>query len=322
MLFYVYVWPKNNKLIISLLSLIALFLLIICVRLVFLSSTSSGAQKYPFLSKRIFVENQNDIIINFSPLRNALRTYHENSGHSFSLYFEYLPSGSSIGIDDRTSFEIASLVKTPLVMTVYKEIEKGNIKATDILTLDEEDIQIGKGFGDTWKNAKGTSLTIEEAIKRTLQQSDNATANMLLDVTTEESINELFDDLDIERDDDGKIRTVSTKSYSSILRSLYLSSYLTNESSNMILNTLSETDFKNKIEAGVPKNIKVAHKIGVWETTVNGKEVDVYSDCGIIYAPARPYILCIMAKENEMKAAEHMSKLSKMIYDYIMLIKR
>ena len=53
----------------------------------------------PLLSPRIFVQNPNDIIINFTDLREELRSVvsEEKSFHA-GVYFEYLPTGVSIGI--------------------------------------------------------------------------------------------------------------------------------------------------------------------------------------------------------------------------------
>src|SRR3989338_211964 len=65
------------------------------------SSSIDLINQHPFLSKRIFAENQNDILINFIPLREAMRTYMDKLGEAAGVYFEYLPSGNSIGINDK-----------------------------------------------------------------------------------------------------------------------------------------------------------------------------------------------------------------------------
>lgn len=189
----------------------------------------------------------------------------------------------------------------------------GKIKKTDTLTIEEE--HIDKGFGDLWKSGVGSEFTIEELIHILLKKSDNTASKMLRSLISSNDIEEVFMSLDIDIDDNKKILTISPKNYSSIMRSLYLSSYLDFQASNEILDILSETDYNDKIVAGVPKSIKVAHKIGIWDLDKDGGTV--YNDCAIVYPPDRPYLLCIMVKTEESKAREYMKSLSKMVYSYV-----
>src|SRR4051812_43641694 len=79
---------------------------------------------FPFLSSRIFASNQNDILINFVNLRDELRNYVNGVKDPLGLYFEYLPSGVSIGVNDKQEFILVSLLKVPVVMAVYRNVEQ------------------------------------------------------------------------------------------------------------------------------------------------------------------------------------------------------
>ena len=128
---------------------------------------------------------------------------------------------------------------------------------------------------------------MEEAIRLSLVESDNTASSLLLSVAPS-SIDSVFDNLDIPKEKEGKYHIISPKNYSSIFRSLYLSSYLSRQSSNEILNILTQTIFNDKIAALPTKDIKVAHKIGVLNS-VNSNET-IYTDCGIVYVPnGRPH---------------------------------
>ena len=162
-------------------------------------------------------------------------------------------------------------------------------------------------------------MTVEETIRLSLVNSDNTASNILRSTIPALAIDRVFDSLDIPKDTKGVFHIISPKNYSSILRSLYLSSYLTEASSNEILGILTMTVFNDKIAAGVPKNIKVAHKIGVFSTKDELEET--YGDCGIVYVPKRPYVICIMTKSNETESREHMQHISKMIYGYVTAVK-
>ncbi len=285
--------------------------------LLFISPSSEGStkniqpetEKYGFLSKRIFAENQNDILINFVPLRAAAREYIANQKVSIGYYFEYLPSGTSIGVNDQMEIRIASLIKVPIVMAVYKEIEQGNLSKDGQLTLSKNDIN--KDFGNLWERGEGAKIEVDEAVDLALTKSDNTAARVLNSNLPEGAVDRVYDSLDIPKNFKDDHPIISPKNYTSILRSLYLSSYLTRDSSNEILDKLTKTEFTNMLPAGVNAGVKVAHKMGVYDAQ------ETFSDCGIVYVPGRPYAICIMVKGSESEAVEHIRLLSKMAFEYV-----
>lgn len=273
---------------------------------------------YPLLSKRIFTQNPNDVILNFVPLRKAVKEYVFAQGGNLAIYFEYLPSGISIGVNDREEMKLASLSKVPLVMSVLKKVEKGQLHVTDVVTLEKSDLD--SKFGTLWKRGDGAHISIKELIEYSLIESDNTAYHALLRFLTPEEVVDVYDNLEIEVISKDTNPMVSPKAYSSIFRSLYLSSYLSEENSSYILEVLTRTNFNDKIPAGIPDtNIKIAHKIGVFHRSDSPEEV--FTDCGIVYLPGRPYILCIFTKKSEEEAKKHSKYLSYMIYSYLMMIK-
>lgn len=280
---------------------------------------SSSTNDYPLLSKRIFIESQNDIIVNFVELRKSLNEYaikHHLDGNAdtqFSMYFEYLPSGNSIGINEKSSFIAASLLKVPIIMGVYKYIETGKMKEDTMLTLKEADLD--PNFGNLWKKGIGATISVADAVKLTLSDSDNTAKAVLFNNVPIQTLTDVYNYLDIPSDTDSNAPVVSSKNYSSILRSLYLSTYLSLDNSQKILSLLTTTPFNDKIAAGVPNDVKVAHKIGVHDTS--NPKGSIYTDCGIVYATKRPYILCMMMRDSEDNVRTHMKAISRIIYDYI-----
>ncbi len=274
-------------------------------------------EKYTLISKRVFVEDPNDVIINFVPLRKALRAYAEAQKGTLGIYFEYLPSGISVGVNDREEVKLASLSKVPLAMSILKKIEKGELALTDVIEITKEDLNTK--FGDLWKKGEGAKLTVEELLKASLILSDNTAYEVLFRLLSVEEVIEVYDNLEIEVTSKEADPHVSPKSYSSIFRSLYLASYLSREDSNYLLDVLTKTVFKDKIPAGVPEGILVAHKIGVFSRVDSSEKL--FSDCGIVYFPKRPYILCIFVSDTDEQAQKHIKYISNMIYKYLEVVK-
>lgn len=268
--------------------------------------------KYPLLANRLFAVERDELIINFTPLREVMREQFNKIDYEMGVYFEYLPTGVSVGVNDQFEVEIASLAKVPAVMGVYRQIESGQLDPSQILTVQQEDLD--DLYGSLWQRGVGTQLTLEEAVSLTLQQSDNTAANTLVSQLPEGALQEVFNALDLPRQQTGPFPVLSPKSYASVLRSLYLASFVNKQHSNHILELLTQSDFTDKLPAGLPKGVKVAHKIGVFKSEGND---EIFSDCGIIFEPNRPYILCIMAATDEATARKDMQLFSRMIYSYV-----
>jgi beta-lactamase class A len=275
--------------------------------------------RYPSLSPRIFTFSPNDTIINFTKLRSDLRVYAEKKDPALlrtGVYFEYLPTGVSIGIHEKDQFITASLLKVPFIMGVYKLYERNQLKPDDRLTLQQGDLD--PDFGTLWKKGAGTTLSVAEAVRYALTQSDNTATRALDADVSDDLVQEVYDALDIPISLDKNEPVVSPKNYSSVFRCLYLSCFLSKTNSEDILQQLSHSIFTDGLPAGVPGSVRVSHKVGMYDTPDGGNRVR--SDCGIIYLPRRPYILCAVAetpKGKEQLINSFFREISEKIYAYV-----
>jgi len=280
--------------------------------------------RYPLLAKRLFVSNPNDLLINFTDLRSQLRDYTaKKKGQKIGIYFEYLPTGVSININGNEDFYRASLVKLPGVMHAYRLIEEGKLSKNEMLEVKSYHIN---QFGETSLQV-GMKKTVAELARLSLRDSDNTAYEVLYEKVNgdilqkakdqELTIDSVYNYLDIPVDRDGQTLFISPKNYSSVLKSLYFSSYLTYESSSELLGYLAESGFNKWLAAGLPEDITLANKYGVFDLD-KPKEFRVHSDCGIIYKPKRPYLLCVMAQHPKSNtSAEEISDISKIVYDWL-----
>src|SRR5690606_27883723 len=71
---------------------------------------------------------------------------------------------------------------------------------------------------------------------------------------------------------------------------------------------LTDTEYEDWLAAGIPENIKVAHKYGVLS--------DVVNDAGIIYTN-EPFVMVLMSERvNQEEANGILPELSRLIYDH------
>lgn len=282
------------------------------------NNNSEQQEMYPLLAKRIFLEQPTDVLVNFQPLRAKVKEYLDKTGVSNSFYFEYLFTGSTIRHGESNQFVGASLMKIPIVMDLYKAAEQGKISLDQEITVRTTDINQDPQFGNKKNLKAGDVITLREAAKISLVESDN-TASLLVFNTTEgllkpedQAINNLDVETAVEDSSQGKIALISAREYSSFLKCLYFSCFLSPEHSQEILNEITDTDNtgKDRIRAGVPENVTVAQKIGSFSNLTQ-------SDCGIVYVPDRRYLVCIMLDEDGEVANKHIQEISKIVFDYV-----
>jgi beta-lactamase class A len=268
-------------------------------------------KQYPLLSADVVGDNPNDILINFVPLRNTLQDKFKSIDAKQSFYFEYLPDGTSIRVGADQQLTAASLIKVPLVMNLYRAAELGRIALDKPVTVSADELD--NAYGDLYKRGPGFTMTLREAAQYALRDSDNTATRVIFNHIKdtlkydEQSLARLDIDQNIE---DGQA-VITARSYSSVLKGLYFSAYLSNADSQELLKYLSESTAKNRLSRSIPAGVPVAHKIGVYNA--NWAE----SDCGIVYVPKRPYIICVMVGLPEDQADTFIADVSKTVYDFV-----
>jgi len=211
------------------------------------------------------------------------------------VYFRDLKTGTWAGIDENAEYSPASLLKVPIMIAWFKKAEDhSGLLNTELVY--SAPIDPASEAGTVLK--VGSSYTVEQLISYMIKQSDNGAKDLLLVNLDDDTINSVFSDLGIENWGTGPHDTehISPVIYSRFLRILYNASYLNRDYSEKALDLLSTTDFNAGIVAGVPEGTTVAHKFGEYEDPA-ATTAELH-DCGIIYHPTNPYLLCVMTKGN------------------------
>ena len=236
------------------------------------------------------------------------------------VYFRDLQNGPIFGVNEDEYFVPASLLKLPIALSIFKLAEKNpDILSQSFLMnhVSEEEFQ---HFTPAKKIQSGQAYSVRELINYSLIYSDNL-ANIALNRVLQmlnpnkDVIQETLKDLGLNDTTNDLQQNISVRGYSSLFRLLFNSSYLSSESSDEVLGILSQSAFDKGLGAGLPKDIKLANKFGERDTP-DGK-VELH-DCGIIYYPHNPYLLCVMTEgKDDDKLASIISQISKMVYDEV-----
>ena len=279
---------------------------------------STSTAGYSLLNGDVIYNSSQHFIVNFEKLRKEMSSTQAKYSQNTYIYFDYLNSAATIGLNNRDLFTAASTVKVPLAMTIYKTAEDGKLNMTDSYTLQQSDLD--NNFGDLYKVGAGQSFTIEQLVSIMLENSDDTAMNALFSVLSNIGITDPFAGVYNEMGWENFAAVGSVPSYlnidvhtlSNMFIALYNADYDNLADSQKILSYLAQTPFNDKIVGGVPAGVIVAHKIGIADPN------KTYSDCGIVYAPSRPYILCVgSAGASQATADQFISQISKQVYQYV-----
>jgi beta-lactamase class A len=277
----------------------------------------TGTMDYQLLSPDIAWLSANDFLLRqqqtttrYSDLKNSVSIILSNTKGQYAFYFEDLTTGAWIGINENQEFMPLSLFKVPVMIATLKEVETGQATLDQVVVLDKLDID--NRSGDLWKKGAGYKITVKDLLLHLIHQSDNTAFEALNRHVIDKDI--MFESVIAMGLPEPTLNDtrVTVKEYSAMLRGLYFSTYLRKPFSELALTLMLESDFNSQIPAGLPKDVKVAHKVGfyTWE--------GYYHDCGIIYATNKPYLLCVMSMNTDIKEADRViSQISKITYDSV-----
>ena len=232
------------------------------------------------------------------------QTLYDSEITDISIYYKDLNSGAWIGINEKKDFSPASLLKVPLMMAIYKIAEDDDNFLKQKYIYNEVEDNVDQNFPPKELMIDKQEYSLDEMIDRMIKYSDNAPLPYIHDSLTDSQLTKIYSDLGLENPFEGEDAIMNVKEYSSFFRILYNASYLNKKMSEKALKLLVESDYDNGIQAGIPKDIKMANKFG---ERINLDEVvpkKQFHDCGIVYHPTKPYILCIMAKGYKFKQLE------------------
>jgi beta-lactamase class A len=212
-----------------------------------------------------------------------------------SVYYRDLNNGPIFGINEFAEFAGASLMKVP-VMISYLKLAEGNpdlLKNKIVFDPQKHVLQNYSQMLDPPSPLiEGESYDISSLIGKMIIDSDNQASSMLLFDHPEIDIIRVLRDMGVKVVIRNDTAFISVRDYASVFRILYNSTYLPRSLSSAALDILARSKFDDGLLAGVDRGVPVAHKFG--ERT--NEDVNQLHDCGIVYYPGRPYLLCIMTK--------------------------
>lgn len=324
---------ENNKIfskkILLITNILSLVLIVILVLIIFTSSSKNGIKKisrdndinYVFTSPILDCEDVNqseESVISYKSLSGIVENLKNKYKLSHvSLYFRDLNNGPWVGINENEVFSPASLLKVPIMMAFLNEAENNPLILDKKVQILQSDVDKTNYQNIKFENLLilGKEYSLKEVAEYMIQKSDNTAVPILLRNTNLNEINNVFKSVGVPFQDTTSEINIKVKDYAGFFRVLFNSSYLNRQMSETALQILSKSEYVNGLVAGVPGNIKIAHKFG--ERSINKTDLQLH-DCGIVYYPGKPYLLCIMTHgDNFANQEKVIQELSRYIYNQV-----
>jgi beta-lactamase class A len=250
-------------------------------------------------------------------LKNNINNYinditTKNTVTSVAVQFRDLNSGPWFGINNHDLFSPSSLLKVPVMMAYYREAESNPGILNKQIIFAKSINELVPNFPPQNPLIIGRAYTVEQLIESMIIGSDNEALILLEGDIGEDRINQVSLDLSITTPQD---LSMDVMDYATLFRVLYNSTYLNKEYSQKALDLLSKTEFKEGLVKLLPDNLIVSHKFGERIDTPGSHQLH---DCGIVYYPKHPYLLCIMTKGpdfNDLKAT--IQQISSKVYSEV-----
>jgi beta-lactamase class A len=234
-----------------------------------------------------------------------------------SFYYRDMNSATWFGYQEEEAFIPASLLKLLYALAAYKQEEEhpGFLSQRLQFTRDTYDIAASRSQPVETELAVGNWYSVEDLVKDMVINSDNSARDLLSGVIYEKYLNDLYYIIGIRTPELRKEYKISAKDYSLFLRILYNSKFISEEHSDHLLNLLAQSTFTDGLVSGVGDKIPVAHKFGSYVFNDAESPYQEIHDCGIIYYPDEPYLLCVMTKgKSQEDLVRIISDISKSIY--------
>jgi beta-lactamase class A len=257
-----------------------------------------------------------------------------SSAETVGFYFRDLGTGDSVLMSPDARVHAASMMKVPVMIQLFRDQEAGirSLDDSTILTKTFRSIVDGSAYdlsapddGDTTLYRRiGQRESLRRLTELMITVSSNLATNILIELVgadrAQATMRELGADSiavlrgveDIKAYEAGLSNTTTARDLGVIFTAIAEHRAASPESSRDMIDILARQEFNEGIPAGLPPDVRVAHK--------TGSITEIRHDGGIVYLPnGRAYVLVVLTRgiANDDVADELIADLSRLVYEHV-----
>ena len=241
-------------------------------------------------------------------LQNGLSTLAKEHRGDVGIAIRNLKTGEFFKFNADKPMATASLIKLPLMIAVYRDLDAGKVDLARPIELKEADKVPGSGIL-TSHFSNGVKLPLYDYVRLMIRYSDNTATNIVADqvglARTADVAKELAcpntklhsklyrGDTTIfpERSKEFGIGSTTANEMVSLLEKLHDGTLASRKSCDAMLAHLKTCEDSQAIGRNLPGNVEFAHKTGAI--------ANCRTDAGIIYTTSGPIAVCVLTNKNE-----------------------
>ncbi|WP_110112285.1 serine hydrolase [Bacillus sp. CGMCC 1.16541] len=258
--------------------------------------------------------------MNIVSLEERIQTVIDKCRGRVSVAIDMCPHSITIHAD--TTYSAASLIKVPILLEGYRQVQQGVIDLEELVTVPQKDKVGGAGVLTSLSDA--ATLTIKDLLTLMIIVSDNTATNLLIDRLTQQSIHELCRQLDLQHTSlqrklmdfeaitKGLDNLTSASDMVKCLKMIDKSQVFEKENRDRMLHTLQQQQFYDKLPAKMNRDIvSIANK--------TGELPGVEHDCAIVHYKDQTVYVAVLIDEldDNYEGRQIITEIGHLLYTYL-----
>ncbi len=277
--------------------------------------------------------------MNLDQFRTSLANYLNDQPGEVAVSLDFPAENIYIGVNDTVIMHAASTMKVPVMIEAFRQVDAGKITLEDSVQVINQfnsivdgspySMDIDEDSGESLYDRIGQKESVKSLMENMIQCSGNLATNILIEYLGVNNIQVTVASLDasemqvlrgvedIKAFELGRNNTTSARALTRLFRAILDVHAAGKESTRQMIDILLGQKYDDKIPAGLPDGIKVAHK--------TGSITEIDHDSGIIYPSEKsPYILTVLTRgfKNRDEAKACIAEVSRMVYGWYVGDKR
>jgi beta-lactamase class A len=266
-----------------------------------------------------------------STLERIQARIREEPGAQVGLAYFDLATGDTLFLNPDSSFHAASTMKVPVMVELFRRANSGSFALNQRLLVVNQfasivdgspySLDIDSDSDSTLYRRVGDRVPVDSLLRLMITRSSNFATNILISLVGADEVNRTMRSLGAQRIrvlrgvEDGKAfdkglnNTTTARDLAIILRAIEEGRAASAEGTREMREILLAQEFNEKIPAGLPPGVRVAHKTG---------EITAHShDAAIVYPPGRrPYVLVVLTRglQDGAKSSRLIADISSIVY--------
>ncbi len=239
----------------------------------------------------------------------------QSPGLTPGVFIADLDTGAYLNLNGTSMFSAASMIKVPILVAFFQDVDAGKIRLDEELTMRQE--EVAEGSGDMQYQPVGTRYTALETATKMIVISDNTATNMLINRlggidalnqrfkswgSSATTIRNLLPDLE-------GTNVTTPKELADLMARVVQGDFLSLRSRDRVIQIMQGTVTNTLLPSGLGEGSTIAHKTGDIGSMVG--------DVGIIDMPnGKRYVATVMVQRshNDPRAQELIRQISQTAY--------